>query len=97
MSPLWWKNIQKAASGELSPRKALDGLAEAQDDALRDLEQGTEQSYCKPSLYVDRGREFWLNQPGSPKPKLEDEDPPGETIRYDELIERWEAEETGTF
>jgi len=97
MSPLWWKNIQKAASGELTPRKALDGLAEAQDQALRELERNNQQSYCRPSLYVDRGRDFWLSQPGAPKPKLENEKPQGATIRYDELIERWEADETGTF
>ena len=97
--PKWSKWIAKAASGELSAQKALDGLAGAQDDVLQRLSRGEQQSYCKPSLYVDRGREFWLNQEGAPKAQLsqEQENPQGETIRYDELIQRWEAEETGTF
>ena len=97
--PKWSEWIAKAASGELSPQKALDGLAKAQDQVLGRLGQGSEQSYCKPSLYVDRGREFWLSQEGAPKAQLsqEQENPEGETIRYDELIQRWEAEETGTF
>ncbi len=31
----------------------------------------------------------WLNKPGSPKAKLANEKPQGETIDYDELIKRW--------
>jgi glycerol transport system substrate-binding protein len=34
--------------------------------------------------------EFWLSQPGSPKPRLENEDETPVTISYDELIQSWQ-------
>jgi glycerol transport system substrate-binding protein len=33
---------------------------------------------------------FWLDQPGSPKAKLENEDETPVTIPYDELIKSWQ-------
>ena len=32
----------------------------------------------------------WLNEPGSPKAKIENEKPMGETVSYDELIKSWQ-------
>ena len=34
--------------------------------------------------------QYWLDQPGSPKPKLENEDGLAETISYDELLKSWD-------
>ena len=31
----------------------------------------------------------WLSKPGSPKAKLDNEKPKGETVNYDELVKRW--------
>jgi len=90
MAALWAPNISKAISGELSPRKALDRLARQQDEALREVGKTQDIDYCKPNLYIDRGREFWLNQSGAPKPELEDEKPPGKTIPYDQLVQQWQ-------
>ena len=32
---------------------------------------------------------MWLDKPGSPKAKLANEKPKGETVNYDELVKRW--------
>jgi ABC-type multidrug transport system ATPase subunit len=34
---------------------------------------------------------YWLNLPGSPKPKLANEKPRGMTVDYDELVKSWAA------
>ena len=34
--------------------------------------------------------QYWLDQPGAPVAKLENEKPMGETISYDELIKSWQ-------
>ena len=31
----------------------------------------------------------WSSRPGSPKPQLANEKPPGQTVPYDELIQAW--------
>ena len=45
---------------------------------------------CGPQLNEESDPQFWLDQPGSPKPRLENEKPQGETISYDELIKTWQ-------
>jgi glycerol transport system substrate-binding protein len=37
----------------------------------------------------ERDEAYWLNQPGSPKAKLANEKPQGETVNYDDLIKAW--------
>jgi glycerol transport system substrate-binding protein len=44
---------------------------------------------CGPRLNEESDPEYWLSQPGSPKPMHENEKPQGETISYDELVQRW--------
>jgi len=44
---------------------------------------------CGPRLNEPKEASYWLNKPGSPKAKLANEKPQGETIAYDELIKRW--------
>jgi glycerol transport system substrate-binding protein len=46
-----------------------------------------------PKLNTERSREYWLNQPGSPKAERPPEDPV--TVPYDELIQEWEGESSG--
>jgi glycerol transport system substrate-binding protein len=46
---------------------------------------------CGPRLNPESDPAEWLSKPGSPKAKLENEKPQGETIAYEELIKRWES------
>ena len=90
LAQLWWQYIAEAASGDKTPQQALDGLAEAQDTMMARLERANVQPKCGPKLNEPRDPEYWLSQPGAPKPKLENEKPQGQTVSYDELIKSWE-------
>ena len=46
---------------------------------------------CGPRLNEEREPSYWLSRAGSPKAKLQNEKPRGETIDYDTLIRRWSA------
>lgn len=86
LAQLWWQYVSEAASGEKTPQEALDGLAEAQDRVLQRLERSGAQGECGPKLNPKKDREYWLSQPGAPKPKLANEKPQGKTIAYKDLI-----------
>ncbi len=86
LAQLWWQYVSEAASGEKTPQQALDGLAKAQDKVLRRLERSGAQGECGPKLNPEKGAEYWLSQPGSPKAKLANEKPQGKTIAYKDLI-----------
>ncbi|WP_166255507.1 ABC transporter substrate-binding protein [Marinobacter salicampi] len=90
LAQLWWQYIAQAASGERTPQQALDGLAEAQDKVMMRLERANVQDICGPKLNEPREASYWLDQPGSPKPKLENEKPQGQTVAYKELLKSWE-------
>jgi len=89
MAQLWWQNIGETLSGEVTPQKAMDNLAEAQDKVLARLERANVQGECAPKLNPEKGAEYWFAQPGAPKPKLANEKPKGETVDYDQLIKAW--------
>ncbi|MEM6847798.1 MAG: carbohydrate ABC transporter substrate-binding protein, partial [Pseudomonadota bacterium] len=44
---------------------------------------------CGPRLNEVRDASYWLDQPGSPKAKV-DEKPQGVTVPYEEIIARWQ-------
>ncbi|ABC33588.1 ABC-type sugar transport system, periplasmic component [Hahella chejuensis KCTC 2396] len=90
LAQLWWQFIAEAANGEKTPQQALDGLAEAQDRVLQRLERANVQGECGPKLNEKKDPSYWLSQPGSPKAKLANEKPQGETVSYDALIKSWE-------
>ncbi len=92
LAQLWWQYIAEAASGDKTPQEALDGLAEAQDSMMARLERANVQPQCGPKLNEPQDPEYWLSQPGAPKPKLENEKPKGQTVSYNELIKSWEKE-----
>lgn len=92
LAQLWWQNVAEAVSGEKTPQQALDRLAAAQDKVMDRLERANVQGECGPKLNPEKDPNFWLNQPGAPKPKLSNEKPKGETIAYDKLLESWKAE-----
>ena len=54
------------------------------------LERSGVQGEFGPLMNEERDPSYWLEQPGSPKAKLENEDPTPETIAYDELIKSWQ-------
>ncbi|MGI9434170.1 MAG: hypothetical protein ACR2Q4_04960 [Geminicoccaceae bacterium] len=55
------------------------------------LERAGVQGDCGPKLNEEQGESVWLDQPGSPKAKLDNEKPQGETVDYNELIKSWEG------
>ncbi len=84
LSGLWWVNIAKAIKGEYTPQEAMTNLANQQDDLMSKLNV---ERYA-PKLNPEKSREYWLAQPGSPKP--ERKRPKPETISYDILIKQWQ-------
>ena len=88
LAQLWWQYIAQAASGEATPQKALDGLAEAQDRVMERLERASVQETCGPKLNEPRDPQYWLDQPGAPKPKLDNEKPQGKKIGRSSCRER---------
>ena len=90
LAQLWWANVANAVSGEQSPQAAMDQLADQQDKVLERLALHGIQGECGPKLNEAVEPDYWLNQPGSPKPKLANEKPIGQTVAYDELIKSWQ-------
>jgi len=91
LAQLWWQNVAEAVSGEKTPQQAMDRLAKQQDRVLARLERANVQGNCGPALNPESAPAEWLAKPGAPKPRLANESPPGETVRYEQLIEAWRA------
>ncbi len=89
LAVLWWQAVAEAVTGEKTAQEAMTRLAEQQDRILQRLERARVQKTCGPKLNDKMDREHWLNQPGSPKAKLDNEKPQGETVSYDALIQAW--------
>lgn len=89
LAQLWWQNIGDASSGEKTPQQALDALCEAQEKVLERLEKSGVQGEIGPKMNEPKDPKEWLDAPGAPKPKLENEKPQPETINYDELVKSW--------
>ncbi len=93
LAQIWWQQIGDVNSGAFTPQEAMDRLAGEMDQVMARMQAADEQANvyggCGPRLNEESDPEYWLSQPGSPKPKLENEKPQGETISYDELIQRW--------
>ena len=90
LAQLWWQNIGDAASGAKTAQEALDQLCADQESILERLERAGVQGDLGPVLNEEQDPEYWLSQEGSPKAKLDNEDPEPETVNYDELTRRWE-------
>jgi glycerol transport system substrate-binding protein len=89
LSQLWWQVIAAGVGGRGTPAEIMDQLAAAQDDLLGRLGQ-VEPGACSPVLNEPQDPQTWLERPGAPKPKLEDEEGQGETVPYDELLRTWQ-------
>jgi glycerol transport system substrate-binding protein len=90
MAQLWWQNIGDAMSGAKTPQEALDSLCEEQEKVLERIERAGVQGDIGPKMNEPQDPQVWLDAPGAPVAKLENEKPQGETISYDELIKSWQ-------
>ena len=89
LAQLWWQNIGDAMSGAKTPQEALDALCEEQERVMERIERAGVQGDIGPLLNEPQDPQIWLDAPGAPVAKLENEKPQGETISYDELIKSW--------
>ncbi|MFD0859961.1 ABC transporter substrate-binding protein [Roseovarius aquimarinus] len=90
LAQLWWQNIGDAMSGAKTSQEALDQLCADMEDVMARLERAGIQGDLGPVLNEEQDPSYWLEQPGAPKPKLENEDEEPQTISYDELVKSWE-------
>ena len=94
LAQIWWQQIGDVNSGAFTPQQAMDRLASEMDLVMSRMQSADEKANvyggCGPRLNKEREASYWLNQPGSPKAKV-NEKPQGETIDYDELIKRWKS------
>jgi len=90
MAQLWWQNIGDAMSGAKTPQEALDALCEEQEKVLERIEKSGVQGDIGPKMNEPQDPQVWLDAPGSPVAKLENEDEEPKTIAYDELIKSWQ-------
>jgi len=93
LAQIWWQQIGDVNSGVFTPQQAMDRLASEMDTVMARMQSADEKAGtyggCGPRLNEERDASYWLNQPGSPKAKV-NEKPQGETIAYDELVKRWQ-------
>jgi glycerol transport system substrate-binding protein len=90
MAQLWWQNIGDAMSGAKTPQEALDSLCEEQEKVLERIEKSGVQGDIGPKMNEPQDAQVWLDAPGAPVAKLENEDEEPKTIAYDELIKSWQ-------
>jgi glycerol transport system substrate-binding protein len=90
LAQLWWQNIGDAMSGAKTAQEALDSLCEAQEKVMERLERAGVQGDIGPKMNEPQDASYWLEQPGAPYPKLENEDETPQTVSYDELIKSWQ-------
>ncbi len=95
LAQIWWQQIGDVNSGAFTPQEAMDRLAAEMDITMARMQTADERANvyggCGPRLNEEKDASFWLDQPGSPKAKLANEKPQGETIAYEELIKQWEG------
>ena len=73
-----------------APQEALDSLCAEQEKVMARIEKSGVQGDLGPKMTEEQDPLVWLDEPGSPVAKLENEKPMGETIAYDELIKSWQ-------
>jgi len=91
LSVTWVANLEKAlkefhngASVPELAQRTMDQIAKDQDEMMATLKL----KKYSPRLNPIKSKEYWLKQPGSPKPKREPKQP--KTIAYDQLIKQWQ-------
>ncbi|MHA1567787.1 MAG: extracellular solute-binding protein, partial [Alphaproteobacteria bacterium] len=95
LSQIWWQQIGDVNSGTFTPQEAMDRMAAEMDLTMARMQAVDEAANvyggCGPRLNEEKSAEFWLSQAGSPKAKLDNEKPQGITVKYEDLIKRWET------
>ena len=93
LAQIWWQQIGDVNSGAFTPQQAMDRLAKEMDTTMARMQSADEKAGvyggCGPRLNEEREPDYWLKRSGSPKAKLANEKPGGETIAYEDLIKRW--------
>ena len=93
LAQIWWQQIGDVNSGAFTPQQAMDRLASEMDQVMARMQAADEKAKtyggCGPRLNKEVDPAVWLNKAGSPKAKLANEKPKGETVDYDELVKRW--------
>lgn len=82
MSKVWWPQIARAIKGEKTSKQAMDDIASKQDRIMA----GLKMKHLPPKLNERRTDEYWLAQPGAPKPERAREKPL--TIDYEALMQK---------
>ncbi|MET3495772.1 ABC transporter substrate-binding protein [Variovorax boronicumulans] len=88
LAQLWWKNVAEAVTGEKTPQKAMDNLADEMDNVMARLERAG-MAHCAPKLNPKGDPNKWLSDKNAPWKKLANEKPKGETIDYNKLLSAW--------
>lgn len=88
LTSAWWKNVARINSGDLTPQEGMDKVAEDMDNVMHRIEVAKLEKVAPPKLNPKKSKEYWLKQPGAPKPALskKEENPQGQTLGYDELL-----------
>jgi len=97
LAQLWWTRIDAAVRGRATPQQVLDDLAATQDRVMHRLQETGRMKRCPPRIADSRDPQWWLEQPGAPKPALDDEEGRGRTVDYDALIQAWRDGQVGVF
>ena len=84
------RRVIQAVTGEMTPQKAMDTLAEEMDDVLARLERAG-MARCAPKLNAKEDPKKYLSDKNAPWAKLANEKPKGETIAYQTLLDAWKA------
>ena len=88
MAQLWWQNVALVTTGDKTPQRAMDNLANQMDDVMGRLQRvGMKQ--CTPKLNDKQDPSKWLSSDHAPWAKLPNEKPKGETVPYDQLLKAW--------
>jgi glycerol transport system substrate-binding protein len=94
LAQIWWQQIGDVNSGTFTPEEAMDRLAEEMDLIMARMQAVDESDNvyggCGPRLNEEVDPSEWLGKPDGPAAKLDNEKPQGETIDYDELVQRWQ-------
>jgi glycerol transport system substrate-binding protein len=88
LAQLWWKNVAEAVTGEKTPQKAMDNLADEMDNVMGRLQRAG-MAHCAPKLNAKGDPDKWLSDKQAPWKKLANEKPKGETIDYNKLLSAW--------
>ncbi|MGH6884863.1 MAG: ABC transporter substrate-binding protein, partial [Geminicoccales bacterium] len=94
LAQLWWQQIGDVSAGTFTPQEAMDRLAGEMDEIMARMQAVDESDNvyggCGPRLNEEKDPSEWLGRDDGPAAKLDNEKPQGETVAYDELVERWQ-------